>query len=99
MEGGFGPAVAPPPFLVDPLDPIDPPDPAENSGSFILAVKNNDFGNFSGNRWPQIRSPFKKPKEKQQGSPRWPQGVPWVPQDGPKSAKATPKDGQREPDF
>ena len=94
MEGGFGPAVAPP----FPAHPPDPADPEENSGSFILAVKNNDFGNLSGNRWPQIRSSFKKPEENQQESPRWPQGVPWVPQDGPKRVKATPKDGQREPE-
>ena len=31
-----------------------------------------------------------------QGSPRWPKGIPWAPQDAPKRAKATPKDGQRE---
>ncbi len=45
-----------PPFLLDPVDPVDlvdPLDPAENSGSFILAIKNNAFDNFSWEMLPQ----------------------------------------------
>ena len=31
----------------DPVDLVDPRDPVESSGSFVLAVKHNEFDNFS----------------------------------------------------
>ena len=63
----------PPPFPRDPLDPVDP---LENSGSFILAVKNNDFGNFSGKMMAQ--DPTWAQGSAWALGPAWAQGLAWV---------------------